>query len=155
MPPIGAAKQHPTPTAQADTRRSSCPDTVCNREARRTRRVEGWGRQQCSRGMRWGLGRQRDRGRQEGRRGTGQGAGPEQGRGSRREGCPGTAVAVCGWDKRVGCVWRIRERGLAQCPPSASRPAQRKGSPPDALNTQPLPRFTFSTLPHRRHRIST
>lgn len=41
LPPIGAAKQHPTPTAQAGTRRSSRPDTVCNREARRTRRVEG------------------------------------------------------------------------------------------------------------------
>lgn len=45
MPPTGAAKQHPTPTAQAGTRRSSCPGTVCNREARRTRRVAGWGRQ--------------------------------------------------------------------------------------------------------------
>lgn len=39
MPPTRAAKQHPTPTAQADTRRSSCPGTVCNREARGTR---GW-----------------------------------------------------------------------------------------------------------------
>lgn len=39
MPPTGAAKQHPTPTAQAGTRRSSCPGTVCNREARQTR---GW-----------------------------------------------------------------------------------------------------------------
>lgn len=39
LPPTGAAKQHPTPTAQAGTRRSSCPGTVCNREARGAR---GW-----------------------------------------------------------------------------------------------------------------
>lgn len=31
LPPTGAAKQHPTPTAQADTRRSGCPGSVCKR----------------------------------------------------------------------------------------------------------------------------
>lgn len=55
LPPTGAAKQHPTPTAQADTRKSSCPGTVCNREARRTRRAEGWGGGQSERDG-WGIG---------------------------------------------------------------------------------------------------
>lgn len=50
MPPTGAAKQHPTPTAQAGARRSSCPGTVCNREALRARQVARAGGIACEPG---------------------------------------------------------------------------------------------------------
>lgn len=69
LPPTGAAKQHPAPTAQADARKSSCPGTVCNREAGRTGRAERWGGGQSEGDGVGARGRRRDRGSTGGSRG--------------------------------------------------------------------------------------
>ena len=133
MPPTGAAKQQPTPTAQADTRRSSCPGTVCNRGAR-GRGSGGLGRGWSARDAGWRTRNYKGSGRppRESRRVTDMVAsggadhvrppptlrqGPDRGgRVSRdQQGLKQRhPVAGRGGPGARGC--RLRERGLAQCP---------------------------------------
>lgn len=161
MPPTGAAKQQPTPTAQADTSRSSCPGTVCNRGAR-GRGGRGLGRGWSTRDAGWRTRNDKGTGRppRESWRVTDTGAGggtdhvrppptPRQGpdpgeRASRdQQGLKQRhRLARRGGPGARGC--RLRERGLAQCP--AQHRGQGSPAPP------PLP---FSALPHTPHRTPT
>lgn len=164
MPPTGAAKQHPTPTAQADTRRSSCPGTVCNREAS-DQTAGGLGRQVRERsgggetgndkgtGLLW---RETDTGVPR----SGNTCGPPgAGLGSGREGRPGTAQAqqrprAAG----AGGAGDVRGGGgsvVSSVPGSASQPTQSQGSPTPHSEQAAPPHSTFSALPHTPHRKPT